>query len=779
MWILITFNVFDILEYLFYRIVSKVMRIIMFLFFLFATVSINAQTVTGKVFERLDSGEKSPLPGANLYWLNTTKGTTSLGDGGFELDRVKGNNKLIISYIGYKTDTLSIEADKDYIEIIMRSGQDLDEIVVVQRKRTAYMDVNQPIVSQVVTGEELCKAACCNLGESFETNASVDVSYADAATGAKQIQMLGLTGQYIQMMTENMSNFRGLASKFGLNYIPGAWMDAISISKGTGSVINGYESVAGQISVDYKKPESSEKFFINGYANDASRFELNSNFSINLSDKWSTMFMLHGSKLNSKQDDNNDGFVDMPLVEQINLINRWIYKDDYWNIQFGAKILDEDRTGGQVMFDKKKPRDKSNGYGINLDTRRYEGFMKVGYLMPDYENTSMALLINLSDHKQDSYYGLRDYYGRQKSANINYIFQSIFGDNPNQQYSAGLSYMYDKFDEKLSEIKGGNLVGFGREEKVFGGFFQYTGIFGEMFTAMAGLRYDNHNLYGSFFTPRLHLKFSPDEHTSIRGSIGLGYRSANVVAENNIYLGSSRDVYVNGLRFAENPEAIAGLDMEKAINYGLNINRKFDLFGRTLNFNAEYYRTDFKNQVIIDLDTDHTKLQFDNLDGKSYSNSYQAEIKYEMLRRLETTVAYRYNDVKQTINGELVEPALRSRYKGLLNFSYTTNMKVWQFDYTFQFNGPGRMPNSSKLPEEYQTPEEFDSYTVMNAQVTKWFRRWSIYVGCENLGNFKQDNPIVAADRPFDSDYFDTSKVWGPIDGRKFYIGFRFAIDRE
>lgn len=754
------------------------MRIVMSLLFLLVAVSMNAQTITGKVFERLDNGDKSPLPGANLYWLNTTKGTTSMEDGTFELEKVKGKSKLVVSYIGYKSDTLTIEDGNDDIEIIMRSGQDLEEVVVIQRKRTAYMDVNKPIVSQVVTGEELCKAACCNLGESFETNASVDVSYADAATGAKQIQMLGLTGQYIQMMTENMSNFRGLASKFGLNYIPGAWMDAISISKGTGSVINGYESVAGQISVDYKKPERSEKFFINGYGNGAGKVELNSNFSVKLSDKWSTMFMLHGSKLDKKHDGNNDGFLDKPLVDQVNLINRWRFKNDYWSVQFGAKVLDEERIGGQIAFDKKKPRNTSNGYGINLDTRRYEGFMKIGYLMPEYENTSMALLINLSDHEQDSYYGLRDYYGRQKSASLNYIYQSIFGDNPDQKFSAGFSYMYDKFDEKLSERSGDNLIGYGREEKVFGGFFQYTGIFGDMFTAMAGIRYDHHNLYGSFFTPRIHLKFSPDENTSIRGSIGLGYRSANVVAENNIYLGSSRDVYVNGLKFSENSNAMDDLDMEKALNYGLNINRKFYVFGRELNFNAEYYRTDFKKQVIIDLDSDPTKLQFNNLDGKSYSNSYQAEIKYELLRHLETTVAYRYNDVKQTINGELVEPALRSRYKGLLNFSYTTNMKIWQFDYTFQFNGPGRMPDSSMLPNEFKTADEFDSYTVMNAQITKWFRGWSVYVGCENIGDFKQKNPIVAADRPFESNYFDTSKVWGPIHGRKFYLGFRFAIDR-
>lgn len=755
------------------------MKIVMTILFLCALTGLNAQTITGKVFERVNGKEKSPLPGANLYWLKTTKGTTSAADGSFELKKVKNNNALIVSYIGYKTDTINIEDGKDYIEIVMRSGEELEEVLVVQRKRTAYMDTNKPIVSQVVTGEELCKAACCNLGESFQTNASVDVSYADAATGAKQIQMLGLTGQYIQMMTENMANFRGLASKFGLNYVPGAWMDAISISKGTGSVVHGYESVAGEISVDYKKPERSEKFFINGYANAAGKVELNSNFGLKLSDKWSTMFLLHGSKLGVKHDDNKDGFLDMPLVDQVNLINRYRYKDDNWSLQFGVKILDEQRLGGQKKFDEDKPRTIENGYGIKLDTRRYEGFFKAGYLMPQYENTSMALLVNLTDHEQDSYYGMRDYYGRQKSADVNYIFQSIFGENPDQKFSTGLSYRYDNYEERFEDImEAESRVNFGRDEKVFGGFFQYTGIFGDLFTAMAGIRYDHHNLYGSFVTPRMHLKFSPDENTSIRASVGKGFRSANVFAENNTYLGSAREVYVGGEKFTS-AKQIDNLDMEEAWNYGINLNRKFDIFGRTLNFNAEYYRTDFEKQVIIDLDSDPRKLNFYNLDGKSYSDSYQAEVKYEIFRHLETTVAYRYNHVRQTINGKLEEPALRSRYKGLLNFSYTTNMKIWQFDYTFQFNGPGRLPDSSTLPEQYRTPAEFDSYTMMNAQITKWFRHWSIYVGCENIGDFTQDNPIIGADRPFANDYFDTSKVWGPIHGRKFYFGFRFSIDRD
>lgn len=756
------------------------MRTILISIFVMFFSYAHAQTIKGKVVERTQDGKTYEIPGASVFWKNSNTGMVTTANGSFELKKGK-ETVLVVSFVGYTTQETTIKEGQEYIEVELQAGQSLEEVNIVQRRRTSFMSKTRPILTQVVTGEELCKAACCNLGESFETNASVDVAYADAVTGAKQIQMLGLTGQYVQMMTENMANFRGLASKFGLSYVPGAWMDAISISKGAGSVISGYESIAGQISVDYKKPERSEKLFINGYGNQAGKMELNSNFAVKLNDQWSTMFLLHGSQMNQEKDENSDGFLDIPLSKQGNFINRWNFKNEDINVQFGIKVLDENRLGGQKGFDKEAKRAISNAaahinkdlYGINIDTRRYEAFIKTGILMPKYENTSMALLVNLTDHEQDSYYGIREYYGRQKSAYVNYIFQSVFGDNENQKYSAGATFIHDNFDEKLEGTP------FTREENVFGGFFQYTGIFNDSWTLMGGVRYDYHNLFGGFITPRVHIKWNPDENTSIRTSFGIGYRSANVIAENNTYLGSGREIMIDGESFRNETQqailALEALKMEKAFNFGLNIHRTFQVFDRELSFSADYYRTDFKQQVIVDLDSNAGEINFYNLNGNSFSDCYQAEVKYQVIPRLETTLAYRYNHVRQADkDGKMFEPALKSRYKGLLNLSYSTNMKIWQFDYTFQFNGGGRMPNDINN----EIVPDFAPFTIMNAQITKYFRNWSIYVGCENVGDFIQKGPIQSADNPWDTT-FDTSRVWGPIHGRKFYFGFRFSIDRD
>ena len=761
------------------------MRNLFIVMCLLASVGLQAQTIKGRVMEETENGEVA-LPGANVYWVGTSKGSVSDANGEFKIKWEKVG-KLVVSFIGYRSDTIEVKSTDKFVTCTLKSGEQLDEVSVAARKQSTVMSTQGPLIEQLITGEELCKAACCNLGESFETNASVDVSYADAVTGAKQIQLLGLTGKYVQMMTENMPNFRGLASLYGLTYIPGPWMSAISVSKGTGSVINGYESMAGQISVDYKKPRDPELLSANVFTSSEGMYEFNSNFSIKFNDKWSTMFLLHGDWMEEPHDGNKDGFLDMPEKTQYNVMNRWAYKDDTWYLQFGGKFIDEERIGGQTTHGGHAHADEKYGlYKIGIDTRRYEAFLKFGYLMPQYENTSMAILVNYSDHTQDSYYGPKMYNAGQKSLFVNYIYQSIFGTNPSQMYSAGLSFNYDKYDEDFrdpvfnyGEDISTDFINMKREERVPGAFFQYTGEFlDQRFIVMAGLRYDYHNIFGSIWTPRAHIMYKPDEFTSIKATFGRGLRTPNILAENSYLLASAANFYVNGELLGKNPALLDDLKMEDSWNFGANVNRKFEVFGRTLNINLDYYHTKFNDQVVVDNETAYNKVNFYNLDGDSYSNCYQIEVKYELIPRLEATLAYRYNDVKTTINGDLRRTPLTSRYKGLVNLSYFTNLKKWQFDFTTQFNGSGRLPEQGGIADEYRVASRFDDFQIMNAQVTKYFRLWSIYAGCENIGDFTQKNPIVNSHNPW-SDTFDSSKVWGPLHGRKFYIGLRFALDRK
>lgn len=735
------------------------MKYILFICLAFSFVSINAQQITGTIYGQGQSGEKIALPGANIYWEGTQKGTVSNEQGNYSMELIENKNlRLVISYIGYATDSIKINAGQTSLDVVLSSVMELDEFTVSEKRSSSFISQVDPLYVQNITSDELQKAACCNLSESFETNPSVDVSYSDAVSGAKKIELLGLHGKYIQMMTENLPNIRGLATTYGLGYIPGSWMESIQVSKGSSSVVNGYESITGQINIEFKKPDNSEKLFLNAYVNQLGKVEGNFNAAVQLNEKWSTMLFGHAENFQNKIDDNNDSFLDAPLVKQYNLYNRWKYDNGNHKAQFGVKVIQEDRAAGQVEFQESGSAGNTDYYGINIETKRFEIWGKTGYIMDRWENTSIGFMNSYTHHQQESFFGLNIYDGVEKTYYANLVLQSVLG-SCRHKYSTGASYLYDEYREEL------NALPYDRIENVPGVFFQYTYSNEKNLTLLLGIRSDFHNLYGTFYTPRFHAKYNFSESLILRTSAGKGYRTANVIAENSSLLASSRT-----MNLADN------LNQEEAWNYGINLTKIFEIRERELNVNIEYYRTDFINQVVIDRDYDVSQVNIYNLNGQSFSNSYQIEMVYELIPRLDLVAAFRYNDVQMTTNGTLQREPLVNRYKGLLNLSYKTNLDKWQFDFTTQFNGDARLPNTEDNPVQYQRPENSPTYTIINAQVTKYFKKWNIYAGVENLTGFTQSDPIIAADDPF-GEYFDSSIVWGPIMGQKIYAGIKFQIN--
>ncbi|MBS4056098.1 MAG: TonB-dependent receptor [Bacteroidales bacterium] len=715
-----------------------------------------SQQLTGLVFEQ--GTEKTlPLPGVNIYWSGTQIGTTSDEKGQFSLAIDGRKQFLVFSFVGYKNDTVQVKKNQVSISHVLNQNLTLDEVVVAQRAKTNFVSRMSTVNAVTITSGELTKAACCNLSESFETSASVDVSYSDAVTGAKQIEMLGLSGIYTQMMGENIPNLRGLATSFGLSYVPGSWMSSIQVSKGTSTIINGYESISGQINVTYKNPMDSEKLFVNLFQNQMGRSEVNVNAKVAMNKRLRTMVLAHVSNQSVSHDNNKDSFLDEPLYTQYNVFNRWDYDSENIEFQFGIKAMSEDRRGGQHHFKKNLPRDTANGYGIGLKTNRYEAFLKTGYIFSQRPQTSVGFQQQLVYHKLDAFFGLHDYTADQFSYYGNLLFQSYLFDT-RHTYTTGLSLVYDHYEERLSDSL------FGRIEQVPGAFFQYTYSDGQKLNIILGMRADHHNEFGLFFTPRFHLKYNLSAKTTMRLSAGKGYRSANVLAENTSLLASSKRVV-----FRNTPR------LENAWNYGINLSRHFELHNRELTLSFDAYRTEFINQVVVDRDSDLSKVLIYNLEGRSFSNSFQLEANYELIRGLDLTAAFRYNDVKMTYTSGLLEKPMVNKYKGLLSLSYVTNLKKWQFDFTTQFNGQTRLPSTADLPEQYHLADYSPAYTILNAQITKYFRNWNVYLGGENLTNFKQKNPIIGADDPF-GPYFDSSVVWGPVYGIKIYAGLRYTI---
>lgn len=757
---------------------------------------LQAQKIVGTVYERLENKTKAPLVGANVYWLGTTKGTFTDEKGEFSISKSGSNLKLVVTMMGYQADTIHI-SHKSKIEVILKPDEkQLSEVEIKGKQDNSFMSKMSARPTQIITVGELQRAACCNLAESFETNASVDVSYSDAVTGARQIQLLGLSGIYSQVMTENVPLLRGLAASYGLNYIPGSWMESIQVAKGTSSVAQGYESITGQINVEYKKPETSEKFFLNVYGNSNLRAEMNMDGAVKLTDKLSTSLLVHGSTFQNKFDRNSDGFMDLPKFSTITAMNRWDYiVPNKWTSRFGVKYLYEQRDGGQMSFnpdtwstDTTGITDSTKSYGIGVTTNRLEAFWKNGIIFGNESQSSIGLILSGINHLQNSYYGINLYHGHELNFNANLLFNTSW-NHMKHRISTGASYFVDDYSENFIQTDliyayqllppGSNptydqlftlvndsvhTYNMDRNEWNAGLFFEYTYEIHEKFVLIAGVRGDYDNRFGFLFTPRIHARVNLTKTLTLRASAGKGYRSPNLLAENSGNFVSQRTLY-----FA------ADLGNEEAWNYGANLAWHFNLFGNKAEFSVDAYRTSFVKQIVVDQDSLPTALFFYNLDGKSYANVAQIQLTVTPVKQFDITAAFRYNDVKVTEGGVLQRKAMVNQFKGLLTLSYATKFDKWKFDVTGQLNGPARIPNTTKMPAALQLPAESPVWFNLLGQITRKFKHFELYLGGENLTNFRQLNPIVEYWRPYHT-HFDGSMAWGPVTGITVYAGLRMTI---
>lgn len=655
--------------------------------------------------------------------------------------------------------TLPVNAQEP-LDSIADEGVVLKE-VVVSSSGNGRMKMKGAVGGEMITMAGLRMAACCNLGESFNSTPSVDVSYNDAATGARQIKLLGLGGQYVQMLTENIPNFRGAAASFGLGYMPGPWMSSIQISKGASSVKNGYESVTGQINIEMLKPFTDQAMEVNGYVNHMGKAELNFTGNLHLNDAWTGGLLLHAENSFASHDDNNDSFIDAPKVRQISGLNRWRYYSEKYVTQFGIKFLDESRRSGQIGHHASHI---ANPYTIDIDTRRWEAFAKNAYFIDRETGTNIALILSGSIHDQDSRYGVRFYDVNQKNLYASLMFERNWNDI--HAISTGVSFNGDWYDQTLNlQRQSAAGVGIDERETTPGVYAQYTWTPGHDLTVMAGLRYDHSSMYGSMVTPRLHMRWTQLEAFTIHASAGKGYRAAHPYADNSWLLASGRQIIID-----EN------LHQEEAWNMGGGFSGKFEIGSLPFDWSTEYYYTTFRHQTVVDLNADPHAAHIMDLTGKSYSHSLLAELSCDVTSDLSLMIAGRYNDVRLDFGRGLEQKPLSSKWKGLFTLSWKPMMGLWHIDGSLAINGGGRMPRSYALDDGAMAwNERYKAFPQLNLQVTRDFPHWSVYIGGENLTGYRQKMPVIGAHDPWGNN-FDATMVYGPLEGRMFYIGFRYNL---
>ena len=738
-------------------------------FILLFPIFILAQTnLKGMIMDQENPKDNLGVAGATVNWLNTNIGTITNEKGWFTIPFKKEYKKLVISYIGYKTDTIIVR-DLTPIHHFITIENELKGITIRSKRDAVQKSLFATANTFTVNNDELLKAACCNLAESFETNPSIDVSFSDALTGTRQIQMLGLKSPYLQIMQENIPSIRGAAQAFGLTFTPGTWVESIQITKGAGSVVNGFESISGQINAELVKPFSDNKFFLNTYSSLNGRLELNTHFNRRVSEKWQSGLYIHGNYRGEKFDKNKDNFIDVPLANQINVMNRWQYTDaqNGWVSFINIRFLNDEKQTGEINFNPTLDKGNTDSWGSEIDTKRFETSLKLGYVFPEIPYQSVGLQLAYSNHQQDSYFGLNVYDIKHESLYSNLLFNSIIGDT-RSKFKTGINFTYDKYNELV------NTTNYKRKENSLGVFFEYAFDNLEDFSLTAGVRVDTHNLLGTFITPRLHLRYAPWENGVFRASAGRGKRSANIFAENQQLFASSRKIDIDAVG-----GNIYGLNPEIAWNYGVSYLQKFNLFNKKGDITFDFYRTDFSNQVVVDWENPQA-VSFYNLNGKSIANNFQLELNYELAKNLNLRTAFKYFDISTDYKTGKLQKPLQPNNRFFVNISYETatkdNGSQWKLDLTFNNIGEQRLPDTAKNPPQYQLPINSERYSLLNSQITKVFSNtFEIYAGVENFTNVQQVNPILGSENPFGPN-FDSTIVYSPIFGRAIYAGLRFKI---
>lgn len=785
----------------------KIKTIILSVSALICSAVVSAQDLRGTVRD----AEGQPLVGASVYWAGTNIGASTDTEGAFQLHRVRNYDHLVASYLGYVNDTLRVVAGADRVEFALQSeGVALDDVVIEGNLSGNYVKRDGIVKGEMISFAGLCKMACCNLAESFENSASVTVGYSDAISGARQIKMLGLAGTYTQILDENRPIMRGLSAPYGLSYTPGMWLNSIQVSKGVASVTAGHEAITGQINLEHRKPTDNERLFVNLYLDDELRPEANIStaFPVSRDKKLSSVILLHGSMDTDvrKMDHNCDGFRDLPKADQINVANKWLYAaDNGMQIRWGWKFVQENRLGGMIGYkntaamrdamaadwDWQRTGTAMPLYGSHIRNRGANGYFKIGTPIgpsvydeeaQDEMRSNLALVIDFDHFNEAAYFGLNDYSGNENTLSANLMYAHYFTGRSslNVGVQGHLSYYREMLDNRTPWIAGAPSAFYDldRTENEAGAYAEYTYTIKDKFSLVAGVRGDYNAYYDKFyFTPRGHVKWNITPSTTLRASAGLGYRSTNVITDNIGMLATGRRIVIPAYDDSDGSGHVFDR-MEKALTVGGSLTQTFSVLGQdNLTLSFDYFRTQFYNSVIADQEYDPQTIRIYDTHGRSYTDTYQVDLSWTPVERLDIFATFRYTDSEMTIDRPdgstaRVERPLASRYKTLLNIQYATKFRRWVFDATAQLNGPSRIPTQNGiLDDDSYSPR----YPMFYAQVSRKVGKFDLYVGCENIADYRQKDPILHASNPYSYE-FNSMNVWGPLMGRKFYIGMRLNI---
>jgi hypothetical protein len=714
----------------------------------------------GTVRSRTTDGRTEPLPDARVGWAGGAAAMTDSAGHFMLAAPEQWPATLVTSSFSTTPDSLVLQGmPKGPLNVTVSGSVQLAAAEISERQASTRLSLQTLQAIESIGSRELKRAACCDISESFETNATVDVNYSDAVSGTKTIRMLGLDGKYAQISLENIPFVRGLSANSGLTLLPGPWINEINVSKGIGTAVNGPNAMTGQIDLCLLDPSAAPALFTNFYVNSQSRAELNVNAAQHLGKGGDNLLMVHGNLMQRELDDNGDGFLDQPLTKRFNIMDRWMQRTEHRTTQLILRYVTDVRNGGQMQDAPFGESSLGRRYAVDIDNEMADVIVKNGWILND-PGKSIGILTGFRNHTVSSVFGDNNYQGAQRSAYANVVYQQLLKHN--DQIKGGASFQFDDYDEIFSPVPN-ERMDLGRTERMPGVFAEYTRN-RNRFTLVAGLRADFNSKYGEAVSPRLHLKYDIAPLTTLRFSAGSGFRSANPIVEFAAAQASSRQVSFEG-----------DLGFERSWNTGLSLLHKFKWFGKKWSLGVDVYRTDFTAQVVADMDRNPRQLVFYMLSGPSYANSALVDVQVQLSKQWELKASYRYYDAETSYDGVMRERPLVPSHRGLIDLGYVAKDEKWRFDITLNGFGTARLPITAANPEEYRMPERSPAYATLNAQITRVIGAWELYLGGENLTGTIQQRQIISVDDPF-GPYFDASLIWGPVNMQMAYFGLRYTL---
>lgn len=720
---------------------------------IFTPNTILAQAQTGSL-KGVVTSEEQAVVAANVALEEIQKGAATDINGRFLISNIEpGTYSLMVSAVGFSSHTQEIiitASDTLSLNIQIKSKlTELGEVVVTGTMKETFVK-DSPVKVNVVSREYLQKTGAENLMESVNYLNGLYQEVSCGVCGTNSVRINGMDGPYTAVLIDGMPIMGALASVYGLNGINQSMVRNVEIIKGPNSTLYGSEAMGGVINVITRNVSDGPTFSVDASASSHEETNLGLVSSADYK-KANTIIGIDGLYFNNFLDHNSDGFADVTKRKKLSVFNKWSFnRSNAKTFDLAFKLYLEDRLGGLEDYTKDL-RGSAEIYGEAITTQRFE--MLGSYDFP-WNTEDIRAEFSYSYHKQDSYYGTYHYEANQQIYFTNLIWDKRFTSW--RQLLVGATSRVDALDQTFDGIR----LGEGSRDIRFipGLFAQYEHIFSENIKALAGIRIDHHENHGFIYSPRLNAKFDITGHTTLRLNGGTGFRIVNLFTEEHETLTGSRQVVIE-----------EQLDPERSVNGTVNLNQIIDIGISVLNVDLDVFYTHFNNQIIPDY-SQANEIRYHNLEGYSVSRGISVSAAHNFPFSLQYSVGFTVQDVFKSNNGIRSDVHFAPDWSGVFTASYTLPNTQTSIDYS------GRIVGSMRLPEYSGYRNKSPLFSEHNVRVSRKFGdKITGYLSAKNLGNYTQQNPIIAPDRPF-SDDFATDHVYGPLQKRRFMVGFQYQI---